>query len=82
MKSSHHVEFRGIPRKSEFTRFSRHRVSSAGKKKFEVKKVTYNMYSCYTWYMDREMMEIDNRDSAECQNWGKNGHNGHYLNFK
>ena len=48
---------------------------------FEVSRFG-NMYSCYTWYMDREMMETDNRDSAECQNWGKKGHNGHYLNFK
>ena len=48
----------------------------------DVIKVTYNMYSCYTSCMSREMMETDSRDGAKCQNWGKKGHNGHYLNFK
>ena len=33
----------------------------------EVKKVTYNMYSCDTCFMSREMMEMDGRDSAKCQ---------------
>ena len=61
---------------------SRDSAVGCRKMKFEVSKVTYNKYSCYIWYMDREMMETDSRDSAECQNWRKKGHNGHYLNFK
>ena len=44
---------------------------------FDVKKVTYNMYSCAISCMSREMMETDGRDSAECQNWGKKGHRCH-----
>ena len=34
-------------------------------------KVTYNTYSCVISGMSREMMEMDGRDSAECQNWEK-----------
>ena len=30
----------------------------------EVTKVTYNIYSCDTCYMSREMMEMDGLDSA------------------
>ena len=33
----------------------------------DVMKVTYNMYSCCTCCMGREMMEMDGRDSAKCQ---------------
>ena len=33
----------------------------------EVTKVTYNMYSCDTCCMSREMMEMDGRGSAKCQ---------------
>ena len=33
----------------------------------DVTKVTYNMYSCYTYCMSREMMEMDGRDGAKCQ---------------
>ena len=33
----------------------------------DVTKVTYNMYSCDTYYMSREMMEMDGRDSVKCQ---------------
>ena len=33
----------------------------------DVTKVTYNMYSCYTCCMGREMTERDGRDSAKCQ---------------
>ena len=40
---------------------------------FDVTKITYNMYSCAINGMSREMMEMDGRDSAECQNWEKNG---------
>ena len=32
-------------------------------------KVTYNEYSCAISGMSREMMKMDGRDSAECQNW-------------
>ena len=38
---------------------------------FDVTKVTYNMYSCAMSGMSREMMKMDGRDSAECQNWEK-----------
>ena len=38
---------------------------------FDVTKVTYNTYSCAISGMSREMMKMDSRDSAECQNWGK-----------
>ena len=33
----------------------------------DVKKVTYNMYSCDTCCMSREMIETNDRDSAKCQ---------------
>ena len=39
---------------------------------FDAKKVTYNMYSCAINGMSREIMTMDGRDSAECQNWEKN----------
>ena len=32
-------------------------------------KVTCNMYSCVISGMSRESMKMDDRDSAECQNW-------------
>ena len=38
---------------------------------FDVMKVTYNMYSCSMSGMSREMMKMDGRDRAECQNWEK-----------
>ena len=38
---------------------------------FDTTKVTYNKYSCAISGMSREIMKIDNRDSAECQNWEK-----------
>ena len=38
---------------------------------FDVTKITYNMYSCAISGMSREMMKIDGRDSAECQNCEK-----------
>ena len=47
---------------------------------FDVEKITYNMYSCAICCMSREMIKMDGRDSAECQNWGKKGHKGNYLN--
>ena len=33
----------------------------------DVTKVTYNMYSCDTYSMSREMIEMDGLDSAKCQ---------------
>ena len=38
---------------------------------FDATKVTYNTYSCAISRMSREMMKMDGRDSAECQNWEK-----------
>ena len=38
------------------------------KTKFDVTKVIYDMYSYDTCYMSREMMEMDDRDLATCQN--------------
>ena len=32
-------------------------------------KVTYNKYSCAISGMSREMMKMESRDRAECQNW-------------
>ena len=34
-------------------------------------KVTYDKYACAISRMSREMMKMDGRDSAECQNWEK-----------
>ena len=36
---------------------------------FDATKVTYNTYSCAISGMSIEMMKMDGRDSAECQNW-------------
>ena len=33
---------------------------------FDVTKVTYNMYSCDTCCMSREMMKMDGLDRAKC----------------
>ena len=41
------------------------------KMNFDATKATYNKYSCAMSGMSREMMKIDDRDSAECQNWEK-----------
>ena len=38
---------------------------------FDATKVIYNKYSCAISDMSREMMKMDDRDSAECQNWEK-----------
>ena len=35
---------------------------------FDVTKISYNMYSCAISGMSREMMKMDGRDSAKCQN--------------
>ena len=45
---------------------------------FDATKVTYNTYSCAISGMSSEMMEMDGRDSAECQKWEIKGHNGHF----
>ena len=39
---------------------------------FDATKVTYNTYSYAISGMSRELMEMDGRDRAECQNWEKN----------
>ena len=36
---------------------------------FDTTKITYNKYSYVISGMSREMMKMDGRDSAECQNW-------------
>ena len=41
------------------------------KKNFVAKKVTYNKYSYALSGMSSEMMKMNGRDSAECQNWEK-----------
>ena len=38
---------------------------------FNATKITYNTYSCSISGMSREMMKMNGRDSAECQNWEK-----------
>ena len=38
---------------------------------FDATKVTYNTYSCAISGMSGEIMKMDGRDSAECQNWEK-----------
>ena len=38
---------------------------------FDATKVTYNTYSRAISGVSREMMKMDGRDSAECQNWEK-----------
>ena len=38
---------------------------------FNMTKVTYNKYSCSISGMSREMMKMDGRDSAKCQNLEK-----------
>ena len=45
---------------------------------FDVTKVTYNKYSSAISGMSREMMKMDGRGRAECQNWEMNGHNRHF----
>ena len=38
---------------------------------FDATKVTYNKYSCAISGISREMMKMDGRNRAECQNWEK-----------
>ena len=38
---------------------------------FDATKIVYNAYSCAISGMSGEMMKMDCRDSAECQNWEK-----------
>ena len=38
---------------------------------FVATKVIYDTYSCTISGMSREMVEMDGRNSAECQNWEK-----------
>ena len=44
---------------------------------FDATKVTYNTYSCAISGMSREIMKMNGRNSADCQNWRKKGHKGH-----
>ena len=48
-------------------------VSQFGCRKmiFVATKVIYDTYSCTMSGMSREMVEMDGRNSAECQNWEK-----------
>ena len=50
------------------------------KMKSEVKKITYNMYSCDISCMSIEMMEMDGRDSAKCRKSKAWGHRCHFGN--
>ena len=45
---------------------------------FDATKVTYNTYSCAISGMSRKMMKMDDRDSAECQNWENKGQDDHF----
>ena len=49
---------------------------------FDATKVTYNTYSCAMSGMSREMMIMDGRDRAECQNWEKRDINVIFGKFK
>ena len=42
---------------------------------FDATKVIYDTYSCSISGMSRERMKMDDRGSAECQNWENKGHN-------
>ena len=48
-----------------------HRISGAVKTNFDATRVTYNTYSCAMSGISREMMKMDDRDSAEYQIWKK-----------
>ena len=49
---------------------------------FDATKVTYNKYSCSISGMSREMIKMDDRDRAECQNWEKSDINVILEKFK
>ena len=49
---------------------------------FDATKVTYNTYSCSISGMSREMMKMDGRDRAECQNWENKNINVIFELFK
>ena len=69
--TSNFVEFRDSP-VGTFFEASRLRCR---KTIFDMTKVIYNKYSCVISGMSREMMKMDGRDSAECQNLEMKGHN-------
>ena len=46
------------------------------KTNFDATKVTYNKCSYAISGMSREMMKMNGRDSAECQNWERKGRIG------
>ena len=52
------------------------------KTNFDANKVTYNKYSCVISGISREMMKMDDLDSAECQNWENKGQNSHFECLK
>ena len=49
---------------------------------FDTTKVTYNTYSRAVSGVSREMIKMDDRDSAECQNWEKKDIDGIIEIFK
>ena len=61
--TSNFVEFRDSRNFTFFKALS----NECRKTTCDVKKVTYNMYSCDTCCKIREMMEMDGLDSAKCQ---------------
>ena len=82
LESSHEIQLaRRISSNSETVRiYTFFEALRFGYRKtiFDVIKVTYNRYSYSISGMSREMMKIDGRDSAECQNLEKKGQNGHF----
>ena len=75
LESSHEIKLAcRISSNSEIVRiYTFFEASRFGCRKtiFDVTKVTHNTYSCAISGMSREIMKMDGRDSAECQNWGK-----------
>ena len=53
------------------TRFFEASLFECRKTIFDATKIVYNMYSYAISGMSSEMMKMDDRDSAECQNWEK-----------
>ena len=82
LESSREIELaRRISSNSEivgiYTFFEASRLGCR-KTNFDGTKVTYNKYSCVISGMIREMMKMDGRESAECQNWEKKGRKCHF----
>ena len=64
------------------TRFFKASHFGCRKSIFDAMKVTYNTYSRAVSGVSREMMKMDDRDSAECQNWEKKDIDGIVEIFK